>query len=147
VFAGFVAVTLTEDTGSATTKRIDAMTQKQLEAEARYVAVHGGVICTRWGCATPYMKRLSRELVYRQFRRTGTERWALCVVERESGFNPGAVSRTNDHGLAQFNAPSWSHLYDMRRLKRDPVYAVKSFFRLSGGGRSTSPWRGGGYSC
>lgn len=34
--------------------------------------------------------------------------FACGVIACESGYNPNAVSRTNDHGLAQVNAPTWA---------------------------------------
>lgn len=130
----------------AAVDRVSKMSQPTLEREARKVARTGGIVCSRHGCATPYMKRLSYELVARLFD-SNNEAWALCVVRRESGGNPGAVSRTDDHNLAQFNRPSWQHAYDFDLLAWDPVYGARSFFNLSGGGRSRSPWNGGTYSC
>jgi hypothetical protein len=94
------------------------------------------------------MRRLSYELVERAFTPYGPNavRWSLCVVNRESGGNPGAISRTDDHGLPQFNRPSHPWI-DYTRLKRDPPYAVAIFVRMSRGGSYRSPWSGGHYSC
>src|SRR5262247_4151157 len=78
---------------------------RTLHAQARYVALHGGIRSSCYGCATNYMKSLSRRLVIERFSWAGPEavRWALCVVGRESDFNPGAVnSSSGAAGLFQF---------------------------------------------
>lgn len=36
---------------------------------------------------------------------------ALAVAEKESNFNPGAVSKTDDHGLMQINRCNFEYLY------------------------------------
>lgn len=121
---------------------VDRMSQARLERAAHRAVVKGGVHSTRWADASPWLRRLSHELVERAFGET-TRGWALCVVGRESGFNPGAVSRTDDHGLPQINRPSHPWV-NYARIVRDPVYAVAVMVRLSDHGASRGPW---GWSC
>ena len=122
-------------------------TFSSLHAQARYVALHGGIQGSCYGCATSQMKYLSRRLVIERFSRAGSYavQWALCVVNRESGFNPGAInSSSGAAGLFQFlGHPQYSYW----GLTHDPVYQVSSAWQLSHGGRDHSPWYGGGYSC
>ena len=125
----------------------------KLAAEARYVATHGGIVCQTPGagarCATPRMRELSRRLIVAQFGQAGSYALnkALCIVGRESGFNPGARSTTGDHGLAQFNyAAHHGGWLDFGRVY-DPVYATLAFWRMSGGGTAWSPWNGGHRRC
>jgi len=125
--------------------RVDRLPQPALERAATRAAATGGIRSHRYGDATPWMRRLSRELVSRAFR-GDARRWALCVVGRESAFNPGAISRTDDHGLAQINRPSHPWV-NVRRLVVDPVYAVAVMVRMSEGGRYRRPWQGSGYAC
>lgn len=121
---------------------VDRMPQRQLERAAHAAVHNGGIRSHRYGDASPWLRRLSRELVERAF--TGSSRWwALCVVNRESGFNPGAISRTDDHGLPQINRPSHPWV-NYPRIIRDPVYAVAVMVRLSERGQSRGPW---GWSC
>lgn len=133
------------DAKATAADRVSSMPQRTLEKQARIVARTGGIYSSRYGAASPYLKRLSRELVARAFP-SWAERWAFCVVGRESGWNPGAISRTDDHGLAQINRPSHRWV-DYRRITADPVYGVAVFVRLSDRGASRGPWGGGTYSC
>jgi len=119
------------------------MPQSQLEHAAIEAAATGGILSSRYGAATPWMKRLSRELVERAFVGANARRMALCVVGRESGFNPGAISSTDDHGLPRINRPSHPWV-NFRRITVDPPYAVSVMVRLSGHGRNWGPW---GWSC
>jgi len=122
--------------------RVDRLSRAQLEHAAERAAATGGIRSHRYADATPWMKRLARELIERAFPRE-SRAWALCVVGRESGFNPGAISRTDDHGLAQINRPSHPWV-NVRRLVVDPVYAVAVMVTLSDGGANRSPW---GWAC
>ena len=117
---------------------------RTLAAAARYTANHGGVLSTRYGAATRYMKTLSRQLVVRRFRGRSLSRW-LCIVERESAFNPGAVNTSSGAaGLFQFlGHPQFSTW----RILHDPAYAVDAAWSLSHHGTDFSPWLGGSYSC
>ena len=73
--------------------------------------------------------------------------WAMCIVNRESGWNPRAVSATNDHGLFQLNAPTWQRFFGPRWQRvYDPVANVRMAYVIyQRGGRS--PWHGGRWTC
>jgi hypothetical protein len=118
-----------------------------LHRQARFHALHGGIQGSCYGCATYRMKWLSRRLIIERFSTAGSDavRWSLCVVRRESGFNPGAVnSSSGASGLFQFlGHPQYSHWM----LTHDPVGQVQAAWELSHRGRDRSPWYGGGYSC
>jgi hypothetical protein len=119
--------------------RVDRMKDRQLAQAARQAVRHGGIRSTRWGDATPWLRRLSYELVERGFAPYGTGSWALYIVNRESGFNPGAVNRTSGcAGLPQIHP--MHRWVNFKRLKADPAYAVSVFVRMSRGGSNTSPW-------
>lgn len=116
----------------------------KLAKRARHVAANGGVTGDCWGCATPLMRELTRRVVAARFRPAGgyAVRVALCIVSRESGFNPGAVNHRDpsggSHGLAQINgAHRWR--YDFGRIY-DPVYNAGVMWAMSRGGRSWGPW-------
>jgi hypothetical protein len=118
-----------------------------LHKQARWVALHGGIKGQCWGCATPRMQYISRQLVIERFQTAGSEavRWALCVVRRESGFNPGAVNQSSGAaGLFQFLGHPQ---YNSWMLTHDPVYQVRAAWQLSNGARTRSHWYGGGYNC
>lgn len=106
---------------------------------------HGGIYSVRWGDASPILKGLCYEAVRRTFARYGTEQWALRIVNRESGCNPGAVNTTYSDPrqratcIAQM-IPAVHTWVDYRRCQRDLRYAVQVFVSLSKGGRSTGPW-------
>jgi len=123
-------------------QRIDDRT---LERAAERAVSAGRIRSTRWGDATPWLRNISRELVRRAFA-GDAERWALCVLERESGGNPGAISRTGDYGLPQINRASHPWV-DYRRILVDPPYAIDVMVTLSDGGAHRSPWKGYGYVC
>lgn len=132
-------------TGIATAGTFSSSTS--LHAQARWTALHGGIQGSCYGCATSRMQYLSRRLVIEQFSRAGSDavRWALCVMGRESGGNPGAVnSSSGAAGLFQFlGHPQYSYWM----LTHDPVGQVKAAWQLSHGAQDRSPWYGGGYSC
>jgi hypothetical protein len=121
--------------------------ESSLHFQARKVALHGGIKGSCYGCATYRMKSLSRRLVIEQFSQAGPDavRWSLCVVGRESDFNPGAInSSSGAAGLFQFlGHPQYSYW----KLTHDPVYQVRAAWQLSRHARDRSPWYGGGYSC
>ncbi len=127
--------------------RIDKLPTKVLAKEARKVVRNGGIKSHRYGDATPYLKRLSYELVERAFLPYGYDRvqWALYIVDRESDFNPGAINTTwsgweeQAKGLAQL-IPKYHTWVNFDRMLRDPYYAARVFVRLSKGGKETSPW-------
>lgn len=130
----------------------DAAMPPKLAAEARHLAANGGIVCQTPGvgaeCATPRMRALSRRLVIARFAPAGPTavKVALCLVGRESGFNPGAISTTGDHGLPQANYSAHRTTVDWQRIY-DPVYALGVMWSLSHGGTSWSPWKGGRYRC
>lgn len=131
-------------------QKANAKMPPALSAQARHLATHGGIICQTPGvgkeCATPRMRALSRQLVIARFKPAGKTAVtvALCIVGRESGFNPGARSTTRDHGLPQANEIhtwiDWSRIYD-------PVYALGVMWRLSNGGTNWHPWDSGTHPC
>ena len=143
--AAMIMVSVALGTGIATASTFSTSTS--LQAQARYTALHGGIQGSCFGCATSRMKYLSRQLVIQQFQRAGSGavRWALCVVGRESGGNPGAVnSSSGAAGLFQFlGHPQYSNWM----LTHDPVGQVRAAWQLSHGAQDRSPWYGGGYSC
>lgn len=135
IAAGSASTATSKPTGSI----VDRLTDRQLTVAARQAVRNGGIRSTRWGDATPWLKRLSYELVDRGFRRFGTQRWALYIVHRESGFNPGAVNWSSGcAGLPQIHP--MHRWVNFKRLKADPAYAVRVFVRMSRGGRHTQPW-------
>ena len=55
----------------------------------------------------------------------------ICIINKESNWNPWAVSRTDDHGLVQLNRPSWQHYFGARWHHRyDPVANVRMGYRV-----------------
>jgi hypothetical protein len=126
-------------------RSVKCLSQRVLERTARHVARHGGVLGSCYGCATPYMRVLSVELVARAFP-PASRLWAVCVVGRESGGNPGSISRTRDYGLPQIHVAAHPE-FSAWLLTHDPVYSAKAFVRLSQHGRHRAPWEGGRYAC
>ena len=60
----------------------------------------------------------------------------ICIIGRESQWNPRAVSRTGDHGLMQLNAYSWRRSFGARWASvYDPVANVRmgyDIYRIQG---------------
>lgn len=55
----------------------------------------------------------------------------ICVIGRESRWNPHAVSPTGDHGLVQLNAYSWRRHFGSRWASvYDPVENVRMGYRV-----------------
>jgi Transglycosylase SLT domain len=119
---------------------VDNMPTKKIERAAQKQINNGAIYSSRWGDASPYLKRLCYELVDRAFAPFGTSSWAHYVVNRESDCNPGAInSSSGANGIAQILQ---SHTqYDHYRIRHDIRYAVRVFVHMSDGGRNTSPWR------
>ncbi len=124
----------------------------KLARDARWLAQHGGVTGTCSGCATARMKQLVKALIIARFAPVGPSatQTVLCLAEKESDFNPGAISDTNDWGTGQINRPfhesdhpSWwrSHA-GFKRAVLDPVYNVGIMFAMSKRGTSWTPWTG-----
>lgn len=77
---------------------------------------------------------------------------AACIIKRESGGNPGAVSATHDYGLFQINRAA--HKRQFERLYGAPFERKALDARLNGQYAyylyrvaGWSPWRGGRYRC
>lgn len=133
--------------GQAAQASETAVIPNKLAKQARYIASHGGIQGSCWACATQRMQQISRRLVVLRFAMAGQDavRWSLCVVRRESGFNPGAVnSSSGAAGLFQFLGHPQ---YDSWKLTHDPVYQVWAAWDLSQGATVRSHWYGGGYNC
>lgn len=127
--------------------RGEAVTQVKapnLEATARYVANHGGITGSCYGCATPRMRGLVAQLIIKRFGSYAGR--ALCFARRESGLNPGAISASDDHGAFQVHRASY-HPFDYWRLDHDPVYSVAIGWVVSDHGTNWGPWAGGRYAC
>jgi hypothetical protein len=125
-----------------------AFYRNTLDAQARYVAGHGGIRSHRYGDATPAMKQLVRALIRQRFRPAG---WgavtrALCFSRRESGWNPAADSPSDDHGAFQVHRASY-HPFDWPRISRDPAYSVWVGWVVSSYGRDWGPWANGSRPC
>jgi hypothetical protein len=124
---------------------VESYSNNQLQREAAKEIAHGGIYSVRWGDASPYLKSLCYEMVRRAFAPFGTDQWAIHIVNRESGCNPGAVNTTYSSWsqraqcIAQM-IPAVHTWVDYARCKRDLPYAVRVFVRLSNGGRETGPW-------
>lgn len=117
-----------------------AQTYDQLIKKANKEIRNGGIYSHRWGDASPRLRRLCYELVERAFRPYGTQQWALYVVRRESGCNPGAInSSSGTTGIAQIH-PRYHKWINYWRVQRDMRYALWTFVRLSRGGHNTGPW-------
>lgn len=115
--------------------------------QARWVAQHGGIIGSCYGCATSRMKLLSEQLIHYRFRARGeyVVQKMICISRRESGDNPGAVnSQSRAAGLFQFLGHSQ---FNSWLLLHDPVYAVNAAWSLSDGGTNFHPWDGGSHPC
>jgi len=100
---------------------------------------HATGYATCWGCASPQV----REAVRQYLLKTVGYPLINCAY-RESGYNPSAISRTNDHGVFQFNYSAHHGWIDFARLDRGDVYynvyLAKKMYADSG----LAPW---GYRC
>lgn len=130
-----------------------------IAAKARYVALHGGVTGSCWGCATPQMKSLVIQVIRARWAgdRGGTQGLvtSICTTWRESGFNPGAISSTGDWSQSQFNyvAHHWQHPdwwqpgRGFKYLIQDPWKSSSEMLAMSQSGTNFTAWRGGLTSC
>jgi len=121
---------------------------RTLAAELRWTARHGGAYSHAYGAASTYTKTLARRLVVETFAPAGSYavRKMLCIVSRESNFNPWAISRSGDYGLAQINYYAHHDSFDWRTIL-DGAHNLRVAWRLSSGGRNFGPWAGGSYAC
>lgn len=125
---------------------------EKLVRDTRWLAQHGGVTGICSGCATVRMKQLVRALIVARFVPVGASatQTVLCLAENESGFNPGAISDTNDWGAGQINRPShesdhpswWRPHAGFKHAVLDPAYNVGIMFAMSKRGTSWTPWTG-----
>ncbi len=128
----FVPTAMADSVDNMSTNRIEQAAQNQINK--------GAIYSSRWGDASPYLKRLCYELVERAFSPFGTQSWALYVVNRESGCNPGAINSTSGTtGIAQIH-PAYHKWINYYKLKRNIRYAVAVFVHMSKGGKATRPW-------
>lgn len=124
---------------------VHKFSNEQLAEQAREEVRLGGTYSVKYGDCSYRLKVLSRELVERAFRPYGTQSWALYIIDRESGFCPGAVNTTYSSWreraqcIAQM-IPRYHDWVDYDKCKSDPAYSVKVFRELSNGGKSTGPW-------
>lgn len=127
------------------TEYISWFTYEQLVEQGKLEVRHGGTYSYRYGDCSNRLQSISRELVHRIFGPHGTESWAVYIIDRESGFCPGAVNTTYSswNQRAQCIAqmiPAYHTWVDYDRCKTDPAYSVKVFAELSNYGTSTGPW-------
>lgn len=125
---------------------------EKLARDARWLAQHGGVTGTCHGCATARMKQLVRALIVARFAPAGASatQTVLCIVEKESDFNPGEISDTDDWGVGQINRPThepghslwWRPHAGFKYAVFDPVYNVGIIWSMSKRGVSWTPWTG-----
>jgi hypothetical protein len=129
----------------AHSERVDRLPTAVIAKEAKKVVKNGGTYSVRHGDCSPYLKRLVYELVQRAFP-TWSRGWALYVVERESGFCPGAVNTIYSawdqqaKGLAQWVPDTQPEWINYKRLVGDPWYAVRVFVVTSNHGKKQGPW-------
>lgn len=71
----------------------------------------------------------------------------FCVIGRESGWRPNAVSATGDHGLLQLNAYTWRRYFGVRWARvYDPVENVRMGY-VVWKRQGWAAWRGGRWEC
>lgn len=142
VIASFMAT----NSGAASSKK--QKTWATLAQDAQREVARGGIYGRSWGAVSPRLKQIATEMIYFKFGRGYAGKKAWCYAYRESGLNPMALSRTNDHHLFQLNYAAHHHSIDFSRLdKPDVAYGVEAAYRMSHGGSNWSPWNGGSYSC
>ena len=87
-----------------------------------------------------------------------TQRKAACIIRRESGGNPNAISPTRDYGLFQINRAAHKQTFQARyhtsfetgalRPDLNARYARYLYDYYKGRGLDPfTPWHGGRYSC
>ena len=117
----------------------------QLTEQGKEAIANGGTYSVRYGDCSNTIKTIVKELLNRKFGPHGTYYWAYSIVNRESGFCPGAVNTTysDPNQQAQCVAqmiPAYHTWVDYDRCKSDPAYSVQVFANLSNYGTSTGPW-------
>ncbi len=117
----------------------------QLKKAGKEAIANGGTYSVRYGDCSSDVKAIVRELINRTFGPFGTESWATYIVDRESGFCPGAVNTTYSDWNQQAQCvaqmiPAYHTWVNYKRCKSDPAYSVLVFAELSNYGTSTGPW-------
>ena len=91
------------------------------------------------------MPRMCNDQLYRWLYDAGfrghniREAWAIAM--RESNGKPTQISNGVDHGLFQFNRPSWGgKSWWNTQMLLTPVYNAKIAYQLSDGGNNWQPW-------
>lgn len=83
---------------------------------------------------------------------------AECIIQRESGGNPGAISATNDYGLFQINRAAHKRQFEsmfggpFEKKALDPTLNAKYArylydWYVARGYSGWTPWKGGQYRC
>lgn len=77
---------------------------------------------------------------------------ARCIIQRESGGNPTAISPTQDYGLFQINRAAHKTTFERRYNRRFETYALTveynaRYARYLYDVAGWSPWNGGRYAC
>ena len=77
---------------------------------------------------------------------------AACIIKRESGGNPAAISPTHDYGLFQINRAAHKASFENRYHRRFETYALTveynaRYARYLYDVAGWTPWNGGRYAC
>lgn len=98
------------------------------------------------------MKLLMVKVYEARFASAGpwAQRTAVCLMEAESGANPGAVSHTNDYGGPQINysahhvelASYFRPARGFTALIFDPAFGAGAMWAMSRAGTSWRSWTG-----
>ena len=105
-----------------------------------------------YGGVTPTVKAQVVRAVYARWHGSDAQRM-LCIIGRESGYNPRAQSRTGDSGLAQINqihARVMGALWRLRySIEGNLDMALRLFLSKDQYGHQLRfrPWAGGSYYC
>ena len=81
-----------------------------------------------------------------------------CIIQRESGGNPRAISPTGDYGILQLNRLAHKAAFEARYHRRFETYALTVEYNASyarylydyyaaRGLSPFTPWNGGRYAC
>lgn len=101
----------------------------------------GGVYSHRHGAASPKLKYIIQQMIYMKFGHGYNGYHMMRCAARESGFNPFAISRTNDHGTLQINYAAHHRTFDFNKIDHSPGYGIIAAVRLFGGS-GFGPWYG-----
>lgn len=101
----------------------------------------GGIYSTRHASASPKLKYIVIQMIYMRFGHGYVGYHMYRCALRESGFNPGAISRTNDHGTFQINYAAHHDSFDFWKIDHSPGYGINAAWRLYQGA-GFGPWYG-----